>query len=175
MGKLNDKVIDDIQEIAFKNTQDLLNQEVDDTITLYFELFTEGGFREKGHSKDMKFNQTQVLLALLVTKEGLCRQAELYLGLKYEGSTLSDSINKVKTKYKINNIVFIADSDLLNKDNLDYLEKNNYKYIVGSRIKSSTKSIKEKILKIEEYSELTDDLKYKDLENEECRGLDCIL
>ena len=73
--------------------------------------------------------------------------------------------------FRLGLIVFVADSGLLNKDNLDYLEKNNYKYIVGSRIKNSTKSIKEKILKIEEYSELTDYLKYKDLENEECRRL----
>ena len=175
MDKLNDKVIDNIQEIAFRNAQNLLNQEVDaifyDATTLYFESFTEDGFREKGYSKDMKFNQTQVLLALLVTKEGLPIGYELYPGSKYEGSTLSDSINKVKTKYKINNIVFVADSGLLNKDNLDYLEKNNYKYIVGARIKNNTKSVREKILKIDEYSELTDDLKYKDLENDEGRRL----
>ena len=46
-----------------------------------------------------------------------------------------------------------------------------YKYIVGARIKNATNSVKEKILKTEEYSKLTDDLKYKDLENEDCRRL----
>ena len=42
-----------------------------DCTTLYFESFTEDELRRFGYSKDHKFNQGQVLLALMVTKEGL--------------------------------------------------------------------------------------------------------
>lgn len=39
-----------------------------DATTLYFESFTEDELKQDGYSKDMKFNQPQVLLALLVTE-----------------------------------------------------------------------------------------------------------
>ena len=114
----------------------------------------------------MKFNQSQVLFALLVTKEGLPIGYEVYPGSQYEGNTLSDSVDKVKEKYKINNVVFVADAGLFNKENIKYLEENNYHYVVGAKIKNTKKSAKENILKLDEYTELNDDLKVRDLAHE---------
>ena len=42
-----------------------------DATTLYFESFDEDEFKKNGYSKDGKFNQPQVVLALMVTKSGL--------------------------------------------------------------------------------------------------------
>jgi transposase len=42
-----------------------------DATTIYFESFTEDEFKKNGYSKDLKFNQPQVLLALMVTDKGL--------------------------------------------------------------------------------------------------------
>ena len=175
MDKIDDKVIENIQKIAFQSTKTLLNSEINvvfyDATTLYFESFTEDELRQKGYSKDMKFNQSQVLFALLVTKEGLPIGYEVYPGSQYEGNTLSDSVDKIKEKYKINNVVFVADAGLFNKENIKYLEENNYNYVVGARIKNTKKSTKENILKLDEYTELNDDLKFRDLEHEENKRL----
>lgn len=175
MDKIDDKVIENIQKIAFQSTKTLLNSEINvvfyDATTLYFESFTEDELRQKGYSKDMKFNQSQVLFALLVTKEGLLIGYEVYPGSQYEGNTLSDSVDKIKEKYKINNVVFVADAGLFNKENIKYLEENNYHYVVGARIKNTKKSTKENIFKLDEYTELNDDLKFRDLEHEENKRL----
>ena len=44
-------------------------------------------------------------------------------------------MDKIKEKYKINNVVFIADAGLFNERNIRYLKKNNYHYVVGAMIK----------------------------------------
>ena len=51
-----------------------------DATTLYFESFIEDELRQNGYSKDMKFNQPQVLLALFVTEKGLPIGYELFPG-----------------------------------------------------------------------------------------------
>ena len=40
----------------------------------------------------------------------------------------------------------------------EYLEENNYNYVVGARIKNTKKSTKENILKLDEYTELNDEM-----------------
>ena len=54
-----------------KQTLALFKQEIDvlfyDATTLYFESFTGDDLKQNGYSKDLKFNQPQVLLCLFVT------------------------------------------------------------------------------------------------------------
>lgn len=42
-----------------------------DCTTLYFESFNKDELRQKGYSKGLYFSQSQVLLAMMVTKEGM--------------------------------------------------------------------------------------------------------
>ena len=100
----------------------------------------------------MKFNQGQVLLAILVSNDGLPLGYELYPGSTYEGSTLAESVEKIKNKYKVGKVSFVADSGLFNAANIKFMEENGYDYIVGARIKNMSKSIQQEILDIESYS-----------------------
>ncbi len=43
-----------------------------DVTTLYFETFEEDGLRKNGFSKDNKSQQPQILIALMVSKDGSC-------------------------------------------------------------------------------------------------------
>ena len=43
------------------------------------------------------------------------------------------------------------------------MEDNGYDYIVGSRIRNTSKSVQKEILDIESYDEISDDLKYRNL------------
>jgi hypothetical protein len=72
MDAVDDKAILRIQDIAYNAAMSLLNQKVNalfyDCTTLYFESFSEDELKQNGYSKDLKFNQPQVLLALVVTE-----------------------------------------------------------------------------------------------------------
>lgn len=168
MDKIDDEVIERIKEITFQDTKTLLNNDINvvfyDATTLYFESFVEDDLRQKGYSKDMKFNQGQVLLAILVSNDGLPLGYELYPGATYEGNTLPKSVEILKNKYKVEKISFVADSGLFNEANIKFMEDNGYDYIVGSRVKNTSKSIQQEILDIESYEEISDDLKYRNLE-----------
>jgi len=75
MDKIDNKTIERIQGISYQATKSLLKGKINvmfyDCTTLYFESFSEDELKQNGYSKDMKFNQPQVILALLVSQEGL--------------------------------------------------------------------------------------------------------
>ena len=164
MDKLNDKSIEKLNSLAYNRTKTLFGGKIDviyfDATTLYFESFTEDEFKKNGYSKDRKFNQPQVVLALMVTKDGLPIGYEAFSGDTFDGHTLIPSLKVLKERYNIDKVVYVADSGMFNQDNLkelDKLEEHQFNYIVGARIKNLSKSIKEKILNKENYKELNAD------------------
>jgi len=155
MDKLDDEACERIQNLSFHATRELLGGKVDvifvDSTTLYFESFTEDEFKKNGYSKDLKFNQPQVLLALIVTKQGLPIGYKAFPGSTYEGHTLLPLLKGLKGKYELDKVVFVADSGLMNADNLDLLDEHGFEYIVGARLKNLNKATKKKILELDSY------------------------
>lgn len=150
MDKIDELLCERIQKKALAATLNLTGEKLNvlfyDATTLYFESFTEDDLKQNGYSKDMKFNQPQVLLALFVTEKGLPIGYEVFPGKTFEGHTLAPVLEKLKVRYDLNDTVFVADRGMLSKENLSYLEKNNVHYIVGSRLKSLKKTQQEDIL-----------------------------
>lgn len=153
MDRLDESKIEKIRDISAENTKKLFKEKVDilfyDCTTLYFESFIEDGFKEYGYSKDHKFNQSQVVLSLIVSKEGLPIGYEVYPGNQYEGNTVIDAIKSIQKRYDIERVILVADSGMLNKTNMAELDKQGIKYIIGARLKNMNNKIKEEILSIE--------------------------
>lgn len=169
MDKIDDKSIEKLNSIAYSETKKLFDDKIDviyfDATTIYFESFTEDigddAIRKNGYSKDLKFNQPQVVLALMVTKEGLPIGYELFSGDTFDGHTLIPSLKILRDKYNVDNVVYVADSGMFNNDNLkelEMLEEYNFNYIVGARIKNMQKNIKEQILNKNNYKELNSEI-----------------
>lgn len=59
-----------------------------DVTTLYFETFEEDQLRKNGFSKDNKSQQPQILIALMVSKEGFPVAYEVFSGNTFEGHTI---------------------------------------------------------------------------------------
>jgi len=161
MDLIDQKVIDTIQLRAYHSAQILFSEPIRvafyDCTTLYFESFIEDELKQKGYSKDMKFNQSQVLLALLVTESGLPLGYEVFEGSTYEGHTLANAIEKIEQKYKIKEITFVADSAMFSKDNIQLLNSKDKKYIVGARLKNLPQKIQDQILDKQGYVLLKQD------------------
>ena len=66
----------------------------------------------------------------------------IHEGNKYEGHTMLPVVEDFVKKFDLKDFVVVADSGLMNKDNLTLLEKSNYKYIIGARIKNESEEIK---------------------------------
>jgi len=158
MDRLDEKTIDKIQKLSQESAQGILREKINvlfyDCTTLYFESFTEDELKRNGYSKDMKFNQPQVILALLATEEGLPIGYEVFPGSSFEGHTLVPILQGLQKRYEIENVVFVADSGLFNETNLSYLEENDIKYVVGARLKNVTKKLQKDILDKSNYQPL---------------------
>lgn len=156
MDKLDDSAIDKLNDLTYKNTAGLFQEKIDiiffDCTTIYFETFTEDEFRRNGYSKDLKFNQPQVLLALIVTKEGLPIGYQSFEGSTYEGHTLIPALKRLGERYNLDKIVFVADAGMMNEKNLQELEKEEFEYIVGSRLKNLPQKLQEQILDQSNYT-----------------------
>jgi transposase len=117
-----------------------------DLTTLYFETEEEDDLRKTGFSKDGKFNQPQIMVGLLVGKDGYPIGYDIFEGSAFEGHTLLPILQKLEKKFHLEKPIVIADAGLLSKDNLKNLAGNEYTYIVGARIKNESEAIKQKIL-----------------------------
>jgi len=155
MDKFDDLFYERIQQralaTALKLTGEKLRVLFYDATTLYFESFTEDELKQNGYSKDMKFNQPQILLALFVTEKGLPVGYELFPGSTFEGHTLVPVLENLKARYQLEEIIFVADRGLFSEENLKSLEEKKFKYVVGARIKNASKKLKEAILNENNY------------------------
>lgn len=122
-----------------------------DVTTLYFESIESDELRNRGFSKDCKFKKVQIVLSLTTNEKGLPIDYCLFPGNTSEGKTLIEYINKIKDQYEAKDATLIADRAMFSENNLSELENKGIKYIVACKLKSLTKSIKEKILTDQDY------------------------
>ena len=71
----------------------------------------------------------------------------IHEGNKYEGHTMLPVVTEFVRKYELEDFIVVADSGLMNNDNITDLEANGYKYIIGAKIKNESRKIQEWILK----------------------------
>jgi transposase len=166
MDFIDDKVISQINNKAYLNAKSILKEEVTaifyDCTTLYFESFKEDDeLMQNGFSKEHKHNQPQVVLSLLTTTIGLPIGYDLFEGSTFEGHTLSTAITKLKTDYNLKRIIFTADAAMLSEENQKLLESENIEYILGGRIKNTSKKTQSEILNLTHYQAITDNEHYE--------------
>ena len=141
-----------VQQISYRHTLKILNNVMQvvfyDVTTLYFEIKDEDEIRKPGFSKDGKHQNPQIVLGLLVSEGGYPLAYEIYEGNKYEGDTMMPVLNLFKRKYKLQQLIVVADAGLLSNKNIESLQLNNYRYILGGRIKNESNEIKKQILSL---------------------------
>jgi len=150
LDKLNKKQKEQVQKLSYDHTLKILDREPSmvfyDVTTLYFEAEQEDDLRKTGFSKEGKHQQPQIVLGLLVSTGGYPLAYEIFEGNKFEGQTMLPVINAFKEKYKLKNLVVIADAGLMSKENIEELQTKNYQFIIGARIKNEKYNIQKEIL-----------------------------
>jgi transposase len=144
-----------IEEAIFYKSRDLFNMELDvvfyDVTTFYFESQRSDELRDYGFSKDCKINEVQVVMGLLVDKEGKPIGYELYRGNTFDSKTMLKMLKKIKEKFRIEKVVIVADKGMNSKINLKEIKESGLDYIVSARLRSMPDKIQNEILKKEEY------------------------
>lgn len=114
-----------------------------DVTALYSEADFGDELRETGFSKDGKHSQPQVVLSLLVSKDGYPLSYSVFSGSQYEGRTMLPVIEDFVQRFNLNDFIIVAYSGLMNQRNISMLESGKYKLIIGVRIKIESNEYKE--------------------------------
>jgi transposase len=152
LDKLHSSQKERVQSISYQHTLKILGNEVRivfyDVTTLYFEIDHEDDLRKTGFSKEGKHQNPQIVLGLLVSKNGYPLAYDIFEGNKFEGHTMLPVIDAFKQKYNLHQLVIIADSGLLSNANTQELQVKKYEFILGARIKNEPEVIKRQILSL---------------------------
>ena len=155
---------ENVLKISFNATKKLFpDEKIDllffDVTTLYFESVEQDeDLKAFGFSKDCKFNQVQVVLALATTQEGLPIGYKVFKGNTAEVKTLLTCIDDWKKTISIENVIFVADRAMFSKENLYELDNRGYTFIIAAKLRSLSTEYKNEILsengyKIKEHKE----------------------
>lgn len=152
LDKLHSRQMEEIKKVSLQHTLTVLGGRLSvvfyDVTTLYFEAADEDDLRKIGFSKDGKNQNPQIVLGLLVSRDGYPLDYSIFEGNKYEGDTLLPVIEYFEQKYQPQTLIVITDSGLLSQKNIDLLKARQYQYILGARIKNRDKDLTEKILQL---------------------------
>jgi len=155
-----------IEEFLFNQNKNLFNISTDivfyDVTTFYYESKNENDLKRFGYSKDGKFGDVQIVMGLLIDKNGLPIGYELFSGNTFDSKTMLKTLKSLKEKFNLDKVVIVADRGLNSKLNLKLIKDAGFDYLMSVSIKQLPDSLKNIITDKSFYRTIISD---KDSEN----------
>lgn len=133
-----------MEQHLFGQLTDLLNLEVDlvfyDTTSSYFEGDGPEELAEYGYSKDHRGDRKQVVIGLLMTKQGIPVAHQVFPGNLHDTKTFSLVIQDLKTRFQVDKVILVGDRGMVSETNLEEIRKLDMEYIVGVKLRKSKKA-----------------------------------
>jgi transposase len=105
-----------------------------DLTSTYFEGDVAGVDKaQHGYSRDSRPDCKQIVLALIVTPEGLPLSYEVFGGNRADATTLTEILQTVEAKHGRAERVWVFDRGLVEEANLEALRARGARYLVGTR------------------------------------------
>lgn len=154
----------------FERTKNLFNLKLDmvfwDTTSTYFEGNGPSGLAEYGHSKDHRPDRVQIIVGLLMTKEGIPVAHQVFPGNTADIDTFKAMIKDTRDRFLIRRVIFVGDRGMVSTKLLEELDRQHIDYIAGVRMRKA-KAV-EDILKVGgRYKTVSDNLKVKEVWSED--------
>ena len=132
-----------IEEELFARRRDLFS-DLDivffDTTSIYFE--GEGGetIGQRGHSKDHRPDRKQMVVGMVLDRNGNPLCSELWPGNTADVKSLVPIVDRLKSRFGIGSVCIVADRGMISAETLADVEKREWNYILGVRMRSSTEA-----------------------------------
>ena len=168
---------EEIEKDLYNQLITLFNQDVDlvfyDLTSSYF----EGDGPDTavyGYSRDKRPDRKQIVIALVVTREGLPIYHEVLPGNTADVSTLEKTVDILKTRFNIQRTVFVCDRGLISQDNIDKLDEIGFPYIIALRPRNAeAKALYQKTLHGFQKEETLKGLLIKERKDDGIRYIQC--
>jgi len=116
-----------------------------DVTTLYFDSQVKTALKDFGFSKDHHSTDTQIVIGLVVNKQGFPLYFDVFSGKTFEGHTFIKVIESIRQLLQTPELIVVADAAMLSQDNIDQLIAKENKFIVGARLANLGVSLINKI------------------------------
>jgi hypothetical protein len=169
---------DAVEQAVFWRAVDLFKLDVDlvfyDGTTAWFECDEEDvashewrgltfePLRRRGHSKEGRDNDPQVVIALAVTRDGVPVRSWIFPGATPDVTTVRTIKDDLRTM-RLGRVLFVGDAGLYSKANLDELAKGAGRYVLATPI-GRVKEIRDEVLSHPgRYADITPTLRAKEV------------
>ncbi len=157
-----------LQKDLFFKAINLFNQELDlvmfDTTSLKY--WGEGQnveLLQYGYSKEKRGDLKQLIIGILMTKEGLPVACEIFPGNTSDLKSFIYILEKLKQSYKIGKLIWVADRGMVSTDNISRLNELKQEYILGVKMRQFNQEKKDKFLCLDGMFPVRDDLYVKEI------------
>jgi transposase len=99
----------------------------------------------RGHSRDHRRDCKQVLIGLVVSRDGYPLGYEVFAGNRHDSTTLREIVTRMEDVYGRQGRIWVLDRGMVSEANLDWLKARGSRYIVGtprSRLKQFATSVR---------------------------------
>jgi transposase len=120
----------------------LFTQELDlvfyDITSSYFEgerSIGEEDLRRYGYSRDQRSDRRQILIGLVMTRDGIPLCHHVFDGATADKSTVQEVVRDLKNRLCLSRVVFVGDRGMLSEANLEFLVESGFGYLVAHRLR----------------------------------------
>jgi transposase len=99
----------------------------------------------RGHSRDHRRDCKQVLIGLVVSRDGYPLGYEVFAGNRHDSTTLREIVTRMEDCYGRQGRIWVLDRGMVSEASLDWLKERGSRYIVGtprSRLKQFAHSVR---------------------------------
>jgi transposase len=158
----------DLEKDLFFKTANLFNQELDlvmfDTTSVkYWGEAEDVELLQYGYSKEKRGDLKQLIIGILMTKEGLPVACEVFPGNTSDLKSFLYIIEKLKEEYEIGKLIWVADRGMVSTDNISKLNELKQEYILGVKMRQFDREKKDKFLSLDGMFPVRDDLYVKEI------------
>jgi len=131
-----------------------------DVTSTYFEGQCESNPKaQRGYSRDNRSDCKQICIGLVVSKCGMPLGYEVFEGNRNDVKTWQEIVTKMEARYGKADRIWCGDRGMMSKDNIEFMESENRRYIIGAS-KGTLKKFERELLE-EDWRTIRDGLEVK--------------
>ena len=165
-----------LDEALFARVRDLFQLDLTlmlfDTTSTYFEGGGPDGLAEYGYSRDHRPDRRQMVVGLLMTREGIPVCHRVFAGNTVDAKAFQDVLGDIRPRFGIRRVVLVGDRGLVSEATLDQLDRNRLDYILGMPLRRFAVS-RQVLARAGRYREVADNLRVKEVWVEAERFIVC--
>jgi hypothetical protein len=179
VGLLAD-VREDLERDLFQMDRDLFSDELDlvfiDTTSTFFWRTEETELRRRGHSRDRRPDQPQVVLCVAVDRRGWPIAWDVLPGNTSDKRAFVQAIERFRERFQIRRAVVVADRGMISKKTIELLEGDAaapFDFILGCRMRHDNEVKEEVLSRAGRYERVEENLEVKEVRVGERRYIVC--